>query len=415
MTTTKREIWSFFSGAMGLDLGFEEAGLTPTLLNEIDSKCSETIAHNRPSTDLVDIGIEYLSASRLRKIRSFAGDVFLMIGGPPCQSFCSGGKRAALSDPRGNLIYEYLRLVDEVRPQYFVLENIANLTTAALRHRPIKDRPGQHWSLKRYDSEWAEGEEGRPPLGDDEKSGSAIRQILTDVQTLGYHVTFGVLDAADYGAPQHRMRFVMIGSRDLPPPALPTATHGYPESGLRPYRTVRDVIYGLRSDPGPGSLYTERTRSFFDMVPEGGNWRSLPKEIQKEALGGSAAAGGGKTGFYRRLAWDRPSPTIIGRANRKGSAFCHPEESRPLSVREFAALQGFPDDWDFRGAINTQYMQIGNAVPVQLGIAISRSIKEHKNQKDDEWSGDFEEMLDTAIRRLRATAKNKHPSRAGVA
>ena len=129
-----------------------------------------------------------------------------MVGGPPCQSFSPGGKRTSLSDPRGNLIYEYLRLIREVAPRYFIFENVANLTTAALRHRPIAERPGRHWSLKRYDTEWPEGDGSAPPLAEDELSGSAIRQILRDIEQLGYYVTFGVLDAADYGAPQHRLR-----------------------------------------------------------------------------------------------------------------------------------------------------------------------------------------------------------------
>ena len=143
-----REIWSFFSGAMGLDLGFEQVGLAPTLANEIDKNCCETIRANRPGLQLVDESIGNLTADRLRASRNFKGDVYMMVGGPPCQSFSSGGKRTSLSDPRGNLIYEYLRLIGEVKPRYFVLENVANLTTAALRHRPIADRPGQHWSLK---------------------------------------------------------------------------------------------------------------------------------------------------------------------------------------------------------------------------------------------------------------------------
>ena len=394
---------------MGFDLGLEQAGFRVTLANEVDSRCCETIARNRPGLRLLTGGIESLTAASLRSARSFAGDVYMMIGGPPCQSFSSGGKRASLADPRGNLIYEYLRLIGEVRPQYFVLENVANLTTAAIRHRPIAERPGKHWSLKRYDTQPDNHPSGARPLEPDELSGSAIRKLLQDVQQLKYHVVFGVLDAADYGAPQHRLRFIMIGARDGSPPSLPAPTHGPSGSGLKPYRTVRHAITGLQTDPGPGSQYTPAVRRYFDLVPAGGNWRDLPPHLQPKALGGSWNAGGGKTGFYRRLPWDTPSPTIIARANRKGSALCHPEAVRPISVREAAALQGFPPDWEFAGSMNSQYQQIGNAVPVPLGKAIITAIKQTDSTDESglDTACDFDEMLAVAVDRLRSAARNK--------
>ena len=407
--THTKEVWSFFSGAMGLDIGLEKAGLAPTLVNEIDEKCCETIRTNRPSLQLVTESIGDLNSDKLRVYRNFGGDVHMMVGGPPCQSFSSGGKRTSLSDPRGNLIYEYLRLIGEVRPRYFILENVANLITAALRHRPIAKRPGRHWSLKRYDTDWQDGDGNAPPLAPEERSGSAVRQLLDDVRSLGYHVVFGVLDAADYGAPQHRLRFVMLGSREGPPLALPEPTHGCDGSGLESFRTVREAIYHMQNDPGSGSRYTPPVRRYFAMVPAGGNWRDLPPGLRSEALGGSWSAGGGKTGFYRRLSWDAPSPTVTGRANRKGSALCHPDAVRPISIRECAALQGFSDDWRFAGSMNAQYMQIGNAVPVPLARAIADSFRRHVvGERNLQNTGaDFRAMLDAAVTRLRASARNK--------
>lgn len=272
--TRKKEIWSFFSGAMGLDLGLAQAGLEVTFANEIDKACCETIRKNKPKITLAQDSIATLTGAKIRSIRKFKGDVELMVGGPPCQSFSSGGKRSALSDPRGNLIYEYLRLIGEVRPKYFVLENVANLTTAALSHRPIAQRPGKHWSLKTYDKKWQTGDGLNEALNEDELSGSAVRQILKDARGLGYHLTFGILDAADYGSPQHRLRFVMIGARDAPPPMLPLPTHG-PQVGV-PYATVRDAIWALRRYPGAGSQYTPEVLRYFALVPEGKNWRALP-------------------------------------------------------------------------------------------------------------------------------------------
>ena len=394
---------------MGLDLGLEQAGLTPTLVNEINKNCCETIRLNRPDLQLVTESICDLTADKLRAYRNYGGDVHMMVGAPPCQSFSSGGKRAALADDRGNLIYDYLRLIGEIKPRYFILENVANLTTAALRHRPIAKRPGQHWSLKRYDTDWPDGDAAAAPLDPEERSGSAIRRLLNDVRNLGYHVVFGVLDAADYGVPQHRLRFVMLGSRDWPPPALPKPTHGLEDSGLKPFQTVRQAISHLQDDPGCGSQYTALVRRYFAMVPAGGSWRNLPPRLQPRALGGSWAAGGGKTGFYRRLPWDAPSPTITGCANRKGSALCHPVAVRPVSVLECAALQGFLDGWQFVGSMSAQYRQIGNAVPIQLGKAIGNLFLRHRThaRKMNNLNSEFDAMLAAAVTRLRASAKNK--------
>jgi DNA (cytosine-5)-methyltransferase 1 len=404
-----REVWSFFSGAMGLDLGLEAAGVAPTLAVELDPVCCSTIRLNRPGLTLLEADVRQLHEADLKRARRSAGDVFLMVGGPPCQSFSSGGKRAALSDPRGNLIYEYLRLVTEVRPRYFVLENVANLVTAAVRHRAIADRPGQQWSLKRYSAE------GDPratlTLDPDELSGTALRQLLGDVDhQLRYRVRFGVLDAAECGAPQHRLRFVLYGSRDGVPPALPLPTHG--PGSKQPFRTVRDAIAKLEDCPGFHSEYTPAMRRFFELVPPGGNWRSLPEKVQREALGGAWKAGGGKTGFFRRLDWDAPSPTITGRANRKASGMCHPEAIRPLSVRECAALQGFPASWTFVGAMNRQYMQVGNAVPLALGKAIGDSFLQPEEVRPESLPA-RELMIEAAVKKLRSAARNKRSRRSG--
>lgn len=269
----RREIWLFFSGAMGLDLGLESAGLGPTLCVELDRQCCQTIRANRPHITLLDADVRTLSERDLRFARHFRGSVFLMVGGPPCQSFSSGGRRAALSDPRGNLIYEYLRLINEVRPRFFIFENVAHIVTAAIRHRRIADRPGRHWSLKRYTHE--AGSDLR--LDPDELSGTAIRQLLADVKKIGYTVNFGVIDAAEFGVPQHRLRFVMLGSRTGAAPSLPIPTHG---PGLAPFVTVRQAIDDLQAQPGPHSEYTPEMRRLFDLVPPGGNWRWLPSECK---------------------------------------------------------------------------------------------------------------------------------------
>lgn len=388
---------------MGLDLGLEAEGFQASVAVETEPIFCETIRSNRPETSVLQADISSLDGAALRRVTG-QDEVDLMVGGPPCQSFSPGGKRAALSDPRGNLIFEYLRIISEVRPRRFVLENVANLVTAAVRHRPIHERPGKSWNLSSYSNRQVPlfHTDDFPPLQEDELSGSAIKLILsTAIAEMGYSVSFGVLNSEVFGAPQRRYRFVMFGSRDGSVQPLPEPTHG-PE--LAPVKTVRDAIGDLGPDASPGSQYTEAVRAVFELVPPGGTWRDLPLDIAISAMGEkSYRAGGGKTGFFRRLGWDVPSPTITGKANRKGSALCHPSESRPLSVRECARLQGFPDEWRFSGSVHHQYLQIGNAVPVALGQAIGKALKAPPLTEEPA----HDKMLKKAIHVLRSSARNK--------
>jgi DNA (cytosine-5)-methyltransferase 1 len=389
---------------MGLDLGLESAGWKPSLAVEIEPVFCRTIRRNRPEVRVLEQDIAELSSAKLAAVAG-TREADLFVGGPPCQSFSTGGNRAALNDPRGNAIFEYLRLVSEVRPKMFVLENVANIVTAAIRHRPINQRPGRNWNLSSYSAQqpclW-DADDGAAALQEDELSGSAIRYLLrTVIADLNYNVRFAVLNSADYGAPQKRLRFVMIGSRDGLPPRFVRPTHG---TDAIPFFTVRDAIGDLESNPGPGFSYLDSTKRYFALVPPGGNWRDLPPEVAIEAMGErSMKAGGGKTGFFRRLSWEGLSPTITGKPNRKGSAMCHPSVDRPLSVRECARLQGFPDGWTIQGSVADQYQQIGNAVPVALGRAIGLTLLENPPASD---ALDPAEMLARAIQTLRASARN---------
>lgn len=402
-------VWSLFTGAGGLDLGLEEVGLGPELAVEVDPNFCETVRMNMPKARVLQADVAQIRAADLFDASGRKGEIDVMVGGPPCQSFSPGGNRAALSDPRGNLILEYLRIIHEVRPRFFVLENVGNLVTAALRHRPIGDRPGQRWNLASYSQapEALFELDGPKPLDPDELSGSAIRFLLeTAVSELDYSVTFGVLNAAEFGAAQKRLRFVMIGARDGEAPRLPDPTHG--EFAPNPIRTLRDAIGDLVDNPGPGSQYTPTVREYFDLVPPGGNWRDLPEDVAKAAMGErSLAAGGGKTGFFRRLSWDKPSPTITGKANRKGSALCHPDVSRPLSVKECARLQGFPDSWRFSGAMNAHYTQIGNAVPSALGLGAGIALRSALSGRGPVEERSTQELLDLSVAKLRAAARNR--------
>ena len=405
-------VWSLFSGAMGLDLGMEAVGLPASLAVEIDASCCATIRRNRgDSVVVIEQDIRNVSGADLRRRTGFDGDVGVIVGGPPCQAFSPGGNREALADPRGDLVHEFFRIVSDIRPRVFVFENVANLATAAIRHRRIKDRPGQHWSLKSYDgNRTLKGRAGRGnhdarPMDDTELAGSALRLLLNAIRPLGYGITFAVLDAADYGAPQHRLRFIMLGARDGAPPRLPHPTHGPRGSGLAPWVTLRDVIWDLRENPGHHYVYTAEFQNYFNLVSPGGHWRDMPVEIQKRALGNAFHAGGGKTGFFRRLSWDAPSPTITGKPNRKGAALCHPEAIRPLSVRECARIQGFPDDWVLTGTSEAQYRQIGNAVPTHLGTAIGHALLRDEVASDADL--DPLKLYARALSRVRAAGRNR--------
>jgi DNA (cytosine-5)-methyltransferase 1 len=263
---TGKPVISLFSGGMGLDLGLEQAGLETTLAIEIDRQCCATIRQNRPKLDVWETDVAAITSDDILKRSGNPKEVFLMVGGPPCQSFSSGGKRAGLSDPRGNLIYVYLKHIEAIRPRYFALENVANIVTAALRHRPIAQRPGKKWNLSSYNGKSKPVDGDALPMQAEELSGTAIRQLLADVKQLGYNFSFAVVDAADYGAAQHRFRFVMLGAREGVAPLLPSPTHGDLSDDGTALRMVRDAIYDLRNDPCPHSDYTPDVAKYFVLV-----------------------------------------------------------------------------------------------------------------------------------------------------
>jgi DNA (cytosine-5)-methyltransferase 1 len=391
---------------MGLDLGLEAAGIDTVACCEIDQWCCETIRKNRPEIKIFENSVTQLNPIAVAESVGLDSSAIL-VGGPPCQSFSSAGKRSGLNDSRGNLIFEYFRFVNALKPRAFIFENVGNLLTATLTHRPILLRPGKHWNLARYSRETMAGEDENPNLEASELSGSAFKYLLDELHALNYSLTFGILNSADFGAPQKRIRFCMLGFRDVGASGLPAPTHGDPP--LLPYITLRDAISDLAQSPGAHSVYTERIADIFRRVPPGGNWKNLPIEFQRAALGGSFEAGGGKTGFMRRLSWDAPAPTLTTKSNRKGTALCHPESDRPLSVNEYKRIQGFPDQWQLLGAMNQQYQQIGNAVPTQLGKALGLKVihtiadgrKKHELTKSE-----LSLMTESALRKLRSYARN---------
>lgn len=357
---------SLFSGAMGLDLGLEKAGISPAICVELNPCACRTIRRNRPEITLIEGDLTKISTEQILEAAGFqVGEAFIVVGGPPCQSFSTAGKRLAFEDPRGQLIPEFMRVVRESRPRYFIMENVRGILSASLKHRPLNQRGSDF-----------------PPLSPEEQPGSVKDLILRDFEAMGYTVNFQLINAANYGVPQSRERVVLIGSRDGHLVPFPEETHQkntHPGNKL-PWVTLKEALTDLPDTPPLFQKYSEQRLKYLRLVPSGGNWRSLPKDLQEEAMGGAFRSGGGKVGFFRRLSWDKPSPTVTTSPHQKATDMCHPDYDRPLSVQEYALIQRFPADWEFEGGVVDQYKQIGNAVPVGVGYVIGKTIVEHFEQ-----------------------------------
>ncbi|MEG4226010.1 DNA cytosine methyltransferase [Microcoleus sp. N9_B2] len=356
---------SLFAGAYGLDLGLEKAGFQTVSLVEIEPDATKTISINRPHLSLCAVprDICQVNAKTLlqeagkilglnRPLRS--NEVDLVTGGPPCQPFSTAGKRGSVGDPRGSLFMEFIRIVDEIKPRFFIMENVKGLLSSPIRHRS-HDQRGL----------------GYPQLEPDEMPGSALQVILAEMKRIGYEVVYDLLNTADYGVPQCRERVIFIGYKSNDSVTLPLPTHSQKGTGKKPkWLTLREGLKDL-VDPQPEFVpYSENRLKYLRLLTAGQNWKDLPSELKAAAMGGAYKSEGGKVGFYRRLAWEKPSPTVTTSPHQKATDMCHPDELRPLSVRECARIQTFPDDWVFYGSTASKYRQIGNAVPVLLGKAI---------------------------------------------
>jgi len=359
---------SLFSGALGLDLGLMRAGFQVRVAVESNRFAAETIRHNQAlirtvqgrEIALIRRSIEAVTTDELLDVAGLrAGEPVLVTAGPCCQAFSTAGQRESMGDPRGSLFRQFLRVVREAQPRFFVMENVRGVLSAAIQHRPLNRRGP-----------------GFPPLEPAEQLGSAFALILRELRSTGYHCTFDLLNAADYGVPQTRERLVFIGSRDGEPVEMPVATHSAATTvGRHPWISVRQ---SLRSMPARKPEFTSLSPGklrIISKVPSGGNWRDLPTRIARRALGGAFDSWGGRSGFFRRLDWDKPAPALTTRPDSKATMLCHPAQLRPLSVQEYAHLQQFPIDWRFAGGTPQKYGQIGNAVPVGLGAAIGISIR----------------------------------------
>ena len=321
-----------FAGGGGLALGMEKAGFHHIMLNEFDNSACNTLRSNRTNWNIIEGDVHELDFT------NYKGEVDFVSGGFPCQAFSYAGEKRGFEDARGTLFFELARTVKETQPKVFMGENVRGLFT--------------------------------------HENGKTLQVIKDVIADLGYTlVEPKVLKAIMYQVPQKRERLILIAIRnDL----ASKVTFKWPSPYYR-IVNLRDAFYkGILYDcdvpQSIGQKYPQRKREIMEMVPEGGDWRDLPIDIQKEYLKGSMGLGGGKTGIARRLSLDEPSLTLTCAPAMKQTERCHPLETRPLTVREYARIQTFPDNWVFEGKMDEQYKQIGNAVPVNLAYAIGRSL-----------------------------------------
>jgi DNA (cytosine-5)-methyltransferase 1 len=296
-----------FAGAGGLALGLEKAGLEAVLLSEINKNACETLRKNRPSWNVIEGDVAEID------FKLYNGKVDVLTGGFPCQAFSYAGKRLGFDDARGTLFFEFARAVKEVQPLLCVGENVRGL----LQH----------------------------------ENGRTIEGMVSILDELGYDVIPPkLLKAIFHGVPQKRERIFIVGiKKDA------GLTFEWPAQEKTIY-TVKDALkkgklFDTDVPPSMGQAYPKNKRDIMDLIPPGGYWRDLPIDLQKSYMKGSFHLSGGKTGMARRISWDEPCLTLTCAPAQKQTERCHPSETRPFTVREYARIQTFPDDWEFAGAL----------------------------------------------------------------
>ncbi|UXM84573.1 DNA cytosine methyltransferase [Methanococcus aeolicus] len=365
----KIKIIDLFSGVGGLSYGFaQDKNFEIIAANEILPDMAKAYELNNPLVkmyckDIKNFGIKDLQEDLGIK----KGDIDLIIGGPPCQAYSTLGKRL-IDDPRGKLFQEYYRVLKEIEPKVFLFENVKGLLSM--------------------------------------QKGELLKTIIKLFESLGYKVKYKVLNSADYGAPQIRERIIIVGTKLKKEFKYPKPTHYNPELGynltyfsLKPYLTLSEAISDLpfiksgeesfeyATEPqnefqkmmrknAPKKLMdhnapknNEKLIKLMEKLPDGGTPKDLPEELRPKS---------GFANTYCRLWWNRPSTTITRNLSTPSSSRCiHPKAPRPLTTREGARIQCFPDNYIFYGSRSSKNLQIGNAVPTVLSIALKNAIKEH--------------------------------------
>jgi DNA (cytosine-5)-methyltransferase 1 len=330
----------------------EMAGFEGVICVENDPEAVETIRENRPGLPVLG-DIRQVTGDDIRAASGIGdGRISLVAGGPPCQAFSVFGNRKGIEDTRGQLVFEFVRLIGELQPDTFVMENVRGLLSMPVFPKSKDGVPeGVDVALTEH--------------------GSLLRLVLKRFNDIGYRVDVYVVNAVNYGAPQIRERLVCVGNRhgllsEFPAPQFSNRS----EDGLPPFRTLGEAIgpsSGFEDPEQEVMDFSPRKKKYLAMVPEGGNWRSMPESLQKESMGKSWYLKGGRSAYWRKLSFAFPSPTVVTMPNHAGTSMCHPTELRAVSVAEAAAIQEFPSDWRFVGSTTAKMRQVGNAVPTRLG------------------------------------------------
>lgn len=362
----KLKVIDLFSGVGGLSYGFaHNDNFEIVAANEILPNMAKAYSLNHPTVKVYTEDIKDFNAEKIEKDLGIkSSEIDIIIGGPPCQAYSTVGKRL-IDDPRGKLFQEYYRVLKEFNPKLFLFENVKGLLSM--------------------------------------QDGELLKMIISLFESLGYKVKYKLLGAADYGAPQIRERVIIIGSKLKTEFVYPEPTHYNPEvennlfkNSLQPYLTLEEAISDLpfiktneesfeyANEPqnefqklmrknAPEKLMdhsspknNDKLVKIMESLPDGGTPEDLPASLRP------------KSGFkntYCRLWWKRPSTTITRNLSTPSSSRCiHPKAPRPLTTREGARIQCFPDDYKFYGSRGDKNLQIGNAVPTFLSNAIAKAI-----------------------------------------
>lgn len=307
-------------------LGLEEAGIKGVAFVEQNHTACDTLLANRPDWNVIEGDIHNIDFTK------YKDKVDLVSGGPPCQAFSYAGKRLGFGDTRGTLFAEFARCIKEVQPKMFLFENVRGL----LSH----------------------------------DKGRTFQTIYHTFEELGYRIQYQVLNACYHGVGQKRQRLIMIGIRNN---LADKIQFKFPKPDKQ-QTVLKDVLINVPDSPY--QPYSERKKKVMELVPPGGCWVNLPEEIAKEYMGKSYYSDGGRRGIARRIAWDVPCLTLTTSPSQKQTERCHPDETRPFTVREYARIQTFLDTWKFQGTLSEKYRQIGNAVPVELARCVGVEIRE---------------------------------------
>lgn len=330
------KVVELFAGAGGLALGLEHAGFEEVGLVELDKWACSTLRKNRPNWNVIEGDVVKVAEEGIRQYLEPGVEVDLLSGGYPCQAFSYAGHKMGLEDVRGTMFYYYAKILSQLKPKVFLAENVKGLVS--------------------------------------HDEGKTLQSMIEVFSSIGYSVKWKVHNATNYNVAQKRERIMIVGVRnDL----VDKAEYRFPkEYEYKP--VLRDALKDVPLSEG--AKYPDKKRRVLDLVPPGGCWVNLPEEIAKDYMGASYYSGGGKRGMARRISWDEPCLTLTCSPAQKQTERCHPDETRPFTMREYARIQSFPDEWEFEGAMAQVYKQIGNAVPVELAKAIGLSIVDFLNK-----------------------------------